>query len=535
MNDSATDSTADIASQYLEREIKDRQALALLLDRYLGRNDQILVQKTEMGGSEAYVGSVTLEWFASRVRFASCLPLLQQKYNPDTDNVEIDAESIDEIQQRPLDWSRQAPLAQYLAARKTHKFPPVLVVINQPWVDNPQAAEWGIEGRATKSTTDFTSLDKDGRLGLLNISDENVTIYALDGQHRLMGVQGLMELIKTRKLQRYKKDKTPYGSFITVGDLIEHYQVKSAYLQSLPTEKIGIEFICAVAAGETREEARRRVRSIFVHVNLMAAPLSKGQLAQLNEDDGFSIVARKIAVKHPLLEQQEDRNPRVNWDSATVAAKSTVLTTLQALKEVAERYLGYKFLHWKPAEKGLIPMRPEDYELEEGIEKFSELFDYLASLPSYQRLEDEDTPQLRRFSFEQDGGEGNILFRPVGQVALAQALGILVFKKGFSLEDIFKKLRQFDREGGFSGMEYPQSLWYGILYDPNRKRVLVAAPLRELASRLLIYILGGSQDDMERAELRKDLADARTIEDKAMSFDGEFVEPKEVGLPPVLD
>jgi hypothetical protein len=39
---------------------------------------------------------------------------------------------------------------------------------------------------------------------------------------------------------------------------------------------------------------------------------------------------------------------------------------------------------------------------------------------------------------------------------------------------------------------------------------------------------------MERAELRKALADARTIEKQSIGFDGKYVEPKEVGLPPVL-
>ncbi len=538
MKDYAANPTTDIANEYLERENKDKQVLALLLEKFLNQRDQILVQKTEMGGTEAYVGSVTLEWFAGRVRFASALPLLQQKYNSQTDNIEIDAESIDEIQQRPLDWSRQLPLAQYLAARKNHKFPPVLVVINQPWVDNPKAAEWDSKGTAINSTTVFTPLDQEGKVGLLNISEENVTIYALDGQHRLMGVQGLMELLKTGKLQRYRKDKSPDDTFITLDDLIEQYHSRDAkfrvstYLQNLPKEKIGVEFICAVAAGETREQARRRVRSIFVHVNLMAAPLTKGQLAQLNEDDGFSIVARKIAVTHPLLEQQENRKPRVNWNSATVAAKSTVLTTLQAIKDMSERYLGQKFPHWKPLDKGLIPMRPEDEELEEGIQEFNKLFDYLASLSSYKILEDEDTPALRRFSFEKDGGEGNMLFRPVGQVALVQALGILVFRKGLNLEDIFKKLRKFDQQGGFSGMEFPQSIWYGVLYDPNKKRVQVAG--RDLAAKLLIYILGGIQDQMERAELRKALANARTVENKTIGFDGKFVEPKQVGLPVIL-
>jgi DGQHR domain-containing protein len=531
---SPTNPTGDIANQILERENQELQALALLLDRYLARNDQILVQKTQMGGSEAYIGSATLEWFASRVRFASRLPLFQQKFNVDTDNVEIDAQTIEEIQQRPLDWSRQAPLAQYLAVRKAHKFPPVLVVVNQPWVDNPNAPQWDVEGRATQSAADFTPLDKQGKVGLLNLS-EDVSIFALDGQHRLMGVQGLMELLQTGKLQRYKKDKKPLGTFIKVDDLRQVYKVEPAYLQNLAKEKIGIEFISAVVAGETREEARRRVRSIFVHVNLMAVPLSKGQLAQLDEDDGFSIVARKVAVTHPLLKDQEARNPRVNWNSATVAAKSTVLTTLQALKDMSSRYLDFKFPNWKSSDKNhLIPMRPEDEELQEGLEEFHQLFDYLASLPSYQKLQQGiETPKLRRFSFEKDGGEGNMLFRPVGQVALIQALGILVFRKKFPLEVIFEKLRKYDHSGGFSQMEDPKSLWYGVLYDPYRKRVLVAG--RDLAARLLVYILGGIQDGMDRAELRRELASARDVGgNRAMSFQGKFVAPKEVGLPAVL-
>lgn len=530
---SANNPTADIASQILERENQERQALALLLDRHLARNDQLIVQKTQMGATEAFIGSVTLEWLDSRVRFASQLPLFRQKFDPQTDNVVRDEETIDEILQRPLDWSRQASLTQYLAARKAHKFPAVLVVHSPAWVDNPKAPEWDKNGRALKSAADFTPLDKNETVGLLDVS-ENVSIFALDGQHRLMGVQGLMTLLKTGRLQRYNKYKKPVGSVITSDDLIEEYQLDPAYLQSLAHEKIGIEFIPVVGKGETREEALRRVRSIFVHVNLMALRLSKGQLALLNENDGFSIVARKIAVSHPLLKEVADRNPRVNWDSATVATKSTVLTTLQALDEMSERYLEHKFPHWKPAEKkGLIPMRPEDEELEEGIEAFTQLFNHLATLPSYQRLEDgEETPQLRRFSFEKNGGEGNILFRPVGQVAFAQALGIVIFQKKLSLKEVFKKLQKYDVDDGFSGMENPQSLWYGVLYDPNKKRVLVSG--RDLAARLLVYIIAGTEDEMERAELRRELAEVRTIEGKAVGFNGKFVNPRDVGLPAVL-
>jgi DGQHR domain-containing protein len=508
-----------------------QQTLAELLDEYLGKSDRLLVQRTQMGSTEAFISSVTLEWLDSKVRFASQLPLFRQKFDSQTENVIRDAETIEEIQQRPLDWSRQAPLAQYLAARKAHKFPAVLVVLSPSWVDDPASAEWDEQGRALQSAADFTPLDHNETLGLLNIKE--VAFFALDGQHRLMGVQGLMTLIKTGNLQPFNKAKKPVGSPITIDKLRTEHQVNSSHLQSLSNEKIGIEFIPAVVKGETHQEAQRRIRSIFVHVNLMAVKLSQGQLALLNEDDGFAIIARKIAVTHPLLKEQKNRKPRVNWDSATVAVNSTVLTTLQAIQDMSERYLGQKFPSWKPSDKGLIAMRPEDEELEQGLNEFNILFDNLANLPSYQRLENNaETPLLRRFSFEKDSGEGNLLFRPVGQAALAQALGILIFKKKLNPKSIFKKLRQYDKNGGFSFMDIPSSIFYGVLYDPNKKRILVSG--RDLAARLIVYILGGIQDDMERAELRRELAEARSMENKAVGFHGEFVEPRQVGLPSVL-
>lgn len=502
-----------------------------LLNKYFGKEDYLLVQKTRMGGGEGYLGSVTLEWLESRVKFASQLPLFRHKFDPKTQNVIRDQETIDEIQQRPLDWSRQAPLAQYLALRKSHKFPPLLVVQSPPWVDNPQAKEWDENGKARQSSVNFIPLEKTENLGFLNLKD--VAIFVVDGQHRLMGIQGLISLLKTGELQAYNKQKKPVGQPMTIDQLLKDYQIEFSTLQNLAQEKIGIELIPAVIQGESHQEARWRVRSIFVHVNLMAIKLTQGQLALLNEDDGFSIVARKVAVIHPLLKAIPDRNPRVNWDSGTVSTHSPVLTTLQTLQEMSERYLKHKFPHWFPSEKGLIAIRPEEEELESGIDLFSQVWDGLENFPSYQRIEQgEDPVKLRKFSWEKGGGEGNILFRPVGQIALAQALGWLVFKRGFSLTNLLTKLAQYDQDGGFKNMEFSDSLWYGVLYAPNQKRILVSG--RDLAAKLIIYILGGIEDDFERAQLRQNLADVRTIEGKAISFTGKFVPPREVGLPPIL-
>ncbi|MEM8779558.1 MAG: DGQHR domain-containing protein [Cyanobacteria bacterium P01_G01_bin.49] len=531
----------DLIHQLGQQDTEEKKALSLLLDRHLSRQDQIFVQKTQMGTTQGYLGSVSFEWLASRVRFASQLPLFRRKYDPITDNIIRDAETIEELQQRPLDWSRQAHLAQYLAVVKNHKFPPVLVVISCDWVNDPSALEWRNDNCAKVSVNEFTALDKQNSLGLLNIG-KDYSIFALDGQHRLMGIQGLMELLKTGRLEVYNKYKKATGTVITIDDLIEEYNLETTSLQSVSQEKIGIEIIPAVLKGETYEEARRRVRSIFVHVNRMAIALSKGQLVLLNEDDGFAIISRRLAITHPLLKDrdEDDWNPRVNWDSATISNKSTVLTTLQALQDMAEGYLGSKFSHWKSKDKkNLISLRPNDKEIEEGLEYLQELFDYLASLPSYRHLEQGvKTHELRRFSHENKGGEGNLLFRPVGQIALMQALGFLVFRKEFDLKSIFKKLIYFDEIGGFSQIENSQSLWYGVLYDPMKKRIQVSG--KKLASRLFIYFLGGVDDNFEKAETRKALAEARTIKDtatnqeKTIDFQGNFVEQRSVELPKIL-
>ena len=249
---------------------QDKKTIASLLDKHLNQQEQILVQKTQMGTTQAYLASVSLEWLANRVNFASELPLFQHKYNPHTQNIIRDAQTIGEIQQRPLDWSRQGTIVEYLLTRKTHKFPTLLVVIHNDWVDNPHASSWDNHQQAIKSTTEFISLDNNDTIGILDISN-NISLFALDGQHRLMGVKGLMTLIKTGSLHLYNKNKKPTGKLITLDDL----QIDSAYLHHLSQEKIGVEFIPAVITGETREEAKERIRSIFVHINLSAKQLMR--------------------------------------------------------------------------------------------------------------------------------------------------------------------------------------------------------------------------------------------------------------------
>ncbi|MDJ0581682.1 DGQHR domain-containing protein [Crocosphaera sp.] len=529
----------DITQQLLQEETRQKESLAFLLDRHLSRQGQLFVQTTQMGNTQGYLASVSLEWLASRVHFALQFPLFRRKYDNENYKLIPDYESLEELKQRPLDWSKQAYLAQYLTVVKNHKFPPILLVISQNWVNDSTAEKWDNNHRAKVNVDNFTALDKNNNIGFLNIGDD-YQLFAIDGQHRLMGIKGLIELLRTGQLEVYDESKKSTRKSITLDDLIKEYELDLIALQSLASEKIGIEIIPSVLQGETYNSAKRRVKTIFANVQRTAVSLRKGQLILLDEDNGFSIIARRLAITHPLLKdrQEKDWNSRVNWDSATIASKSTVLTTLQALQDMTEGYLQPLFSQWSN-KKNLINLRPDEEEIEKGLNLLSELFNGLASLPSYRKLEQGvKTYKLRRFKHDHGGGEGNFLFRPVGQIALAQALGVLVFTQNFNLESIIEKLIYFDEIGGFSYMDTSQSLWYGVLYNPMKKRIQVSG--KKLASRLLIYLLGGMKDDLEKTAIRQALAEARTIEDlvtnqqQTMDFQGNVVTHEGIILPSVI-
>ena len=219
----------------------------------------------------------------------------------------------------------------------------------------------------------YKPIDNNGEY--VDLSFESGTgsiLYAIDGQHRLMAIRGLKDLVhdghlhaKTDIGKEKATDRLEIEHIITMS----HHRIGRSDIQKLLDERIGIELIPAVMAGETREEALRRLRTLFVHVNRNAAPLAKGELALLDEDDGFAVVARMTMVEHPLLEN------RVKITKGQLSENARHLTTLETLTTISKAYLEGRFPGWKPHRlTPKMPFRPEWDELWDGKETPSQVF-----------------------------------------------------------------------------------------------------------------------------------------------------------------
>lgn len=524
-----------IADQFLENEQKYKRALRGLLDWQRDRKDHQIALPAKMGTSKSYLMSVSLGWIASNVYFARDLPIFEDHRQKDNDKITINDTTIVYLQQREPDYRRQLPMTVYLATRKHHKFPPLLLVAYQDWVYDKNSDKWGPNARALEPSLQIEPLDS--KFHLVDLDVTNTSYFALDGQHRLMAIKGLKDLLDGR-LNAKRKDGSIAGKSITREEIKKHHDESGfdsdEFQEMLNNEIIGVEVIPAVQTDETYEEAVARLRNVFVDVNENAKRLEKGELSMLDENDGFRIVARTLMTKHQLFKGKNEL--RVETKSNQISEKSEDYTTLNTIVNIARGYLGQKpeFADWEYpilGLKGVGLTRPEDKGIDNGLIKLRDYFTALEILPSHHRMiQGASVGELR------SENDGNILFRPIAQVALARAVESLQREKNFSLHDLMKKLAEHEKAGDLR-LTSKEAPWFGVLCETVTRKIRRQKFYEELCERMFIYLLGGGiKDEKDREMLRADFFEARkdageSGESKAYDMEGTLVKYDQFILP----
>lgn len=492
-------------------EDKRRRALRTLLDLRLDKKKHILASFVKMGGIESYLTSVPLTWISENVRYAKDLPIFKEHILEDG-RISINDITRDHLQQRAPDFSRQLPMAMYLATRKYHKFGPLIIVAYKDWIYDKNSDRWGPDGRAMESSLSTDPLDAKSRI--IDLDTANTQYFALDGQHRLLAIKGLKSLLDGR-LVASKPDGTPIPSRAVTTEDVEKYYADHAErlgldplgFQSLLDEMMGIEIIPAVQDGESYKEATSRLRNIFVDINENAKRLEKGELTLLDENEGFRIISRTVLTEHPLF--KSGKRLRVNTKNSNVTKASEDYTTLNTIVEISKEYLCYdeKFEAWKDPILGMRDLgclRPVHEELDEGYRELSEYFSEIQRIPSHKNMIQGTSVKDLRSPEKGD----NILFWPIAQVALAKAIAELKVEKGMRTSDLIDVISKYEGNGQLK-MTSTEAPWFGILCDPIERKLRRHKQFQELCMGMFVYLLGGGLQNGERDDLRWAFFNAR--------------------------
>ena len=262
------ESVEDFITDTIEREQRNRQALSILLEQQREREGHLLALHSRMGEISAYVTTVDLAWAAQNIRFAADLPLF--KDNVDRLAVNGPGAMTEDVRHRRPDWRRQMSLTLYLATTKHRKFAPLLVVGYQRWVNDKNAEQWGADDRAMRNSLNVTPLEPKGRY--CDLDAAGTSFYVLDGQHRLMAIHGLRDLVIKGQLHAMDADGNPKKYQGATREEVarriqrdcgENESTAHARVEMLMSEQIGIEIIPAVSVGESYKDAFFRLRRTF--------------------------------------------------------------------------------------------------------------------------------------------------------------------------------------------------------------------------------------------------------------------------------
>ena len=511
-----TDAVRRASENLLERETNYREALRLLLDWQGERKDHLIALPARMGTSRSYLASVSLGWIAANVYLARDLPLFKDHRRKNSGTIDSGDTIVAYLRQRAPDYTRQLPMTMYLATREHHKFPPLLLAACQDWVYDQGHDNWGPDGRALESSLNVERLDT--RSHVVDMDVASTSYFVLDGQHRLLAIRGLKELLENGRLNARRRD----GTMIAGRDMaFDEMDLDSGKLQDAMNEVIGVEIIPAVQNRETFRESVSRLRNVFADVSEGARRPKKGGPTLLDESGGFGILARTIVARHPLFMNGPGFGLNSETKGDRISEDSTNYVTIDTVVSIARRYLGEKpgFEEWgnsvlgRKGKRGMGSLRPADDGIGRGLEQLSEYFDALAMLPSHESMiayfrsggaKGRSPAEFRA------GNDRNILFRPIAQTALARSIARLQGERNADLRDLIGILSRHEKSGDL-GLTSRRSPWFGILCDPAEGKVRRRGKYEDLCAEMFVYLLGGGfeDDEQRREKLRNDFFDAR--------------------------
>jgi DNA sulfur modification protein DndB len=360
------------------------------------------------------------------------------------------SKALSDLIQRKLKDERADDIATYLKSNSERFFNSLVVAVyggDPAWHEldeiKPQHKDFEVSE---------VSKDAIASLGFLSFTGEEL-LFALDGQHRLAGVQ----------------------KAVALNDDIAEDEVSVIFV-SHHNDAAGMQ----------------RTRALFTTLNKTAKPVNKSETIALDEADVMAIIARRFIETNSKF---SDKRILVTDSPGLPSTNFSHLTTIQNLYDVLTTL--FSKVMQKKSIKELSFQRPSDDELDA----------YYKYAVKYFRLLSSAVPELGRFFAASNGASvvainrhdagGSILFRPVGLTIFALIAETLV--KSMDLEEAIKLMGKLPRD--LRKAPYRDLLWDPSSGTLNLKR-------QALVRRILLYMLGHAGRGVTAASLRTEISTA---------------------------
>ena len=350
-----------------------------------------------------------------------------------SESKELFTNNINKILQREIKQSRIKALTAYIESNTERFLGSIVLAIHKgvpKWTEIDINRNFEIDGMGIDDDSVEFLNSKFGVLTLLG----NEQIFALDGQHRLLGL-------------------------------------RKAYTKDPELGKLEVPVVFVIHKHDQLDKTRR----LFTVLNKYAEKPRGAELIILDEDDAAAIITRRLVSKHEILSKPNGISTSKN--ASIPKNDNTSLTTLVTINAVNKVLFSKDRLDYSK--------RPSEEELERLYEKsvlfWDTIFECFPELINYiDNMEDVSINDLPIYRNHNSGG--SLLLRPVGHTLLAHTF--LKFVQD-NLQLFKDRLKQV--EFNLSSSNWKYLFW-------NEKMITGEDRLKK---NVLLFILGKYDDDDE--------------------------------------
>jgi DNA sulfur modification protein DndB len=285
-----------------------------------------------------------------------------------SESKELYSGNLNDILQREINVSRIKTISEYLCQNPEHFFSSLILAING---GDPQWFDFNIEKHYKKEVIPEQDINFiENKLGVLSLSGEE-NIFALDGQHRLLGI------------------RTAYEKCPEIGE-----------------EEISLIFVIH------SDLLKERTRRLFTVLNKFAQKPKEAELIILDEDDAHAILTRKIIQSHKTFLL---KNAISNTNSSNLSANDTInFTTIVTINRVhIELLKKFKINKTKRPSKEIL----DQYYIE-LLNFWDFLFD---TFPEIEKFIKGESVLINGKIFNRNRNSGgSLILRPIGQILLSK-------------------------------------------------------------------------------------------------------------------
>ena len=275
-------------------------------------------------------------------------------------------------------------------------------------------------------------------VGFLSFTGEE-TIFPVDGQHR---VAGIIESLKEN--------------------------------EDLTNEQVPVIFI----AHNNNDAGKKKTRKLFSTLNRRAKPVGQNENIALDEDDVCSIITRDLVQEMPLFYGSNIVNSLGKQiPNSNETALTSLITLYQCVDIIVKHELAKEKITGNKYKQYLL-YRPNDNDVERlkayvfnAFESFKNNIDdvrnYVAS---------ETTNKAAPY---RNSTGGNLLFRPIAITEFFAAANILIDRKAYSLEEVFRALNGIV-------FDINASPWKGLVWDGSK---IINRASKQVIKLLIVHMV----------------------------------------------